>query len=150
MIKCRRCKKEKPRSEFSKNKSKKNGLGSYCLACHRKLARDWYEKNKQYKRRDSIKRQAVKRERARKFVLKNLTECVDCGETNKVVLEFDHVTGKKVAGISYMTSNGYKIEEIEKEIAKCEVVCANCHRIRTAKRNKKHWTHQKRYKDLIS
>jgi len=42
--------------------------------------------------------------------------CVDCGESDRVVLEFDHVRGKK----------------IEQEMAKCEVRCANCHRRKTA------------------
>ena len=57
--------------------------------------------------------------------------CVDCGEDDIVVLEFDHL-GKepKKATISQLKFNNYSIETIIKEIEKCEVVCANCHRRR--------------------
>jgi len=60
--------------------------------------------------------------------------CVDCGyNENPVALDFDHLPGSvKVAQVSHM--EGYKKEKIEAEIAKCEVVCANCHRIRTYNR----------------
>ncbi len=54
--------------------------------------------------------------------------CIDCGETDPVVLEFDHVTGIKKANIADLTRCSYSLETLEKEIAKCEVRCANCHR----------------------
>jgi hypothetical protein len=58
--------------------------------------------------------------------------CVDCGEKDLVVLQFDHVRGKKIENISLMIRLGYSEEAIHKEIAKCEVRCANCHARRTA------------------
>ncbi|MES1975847.1 MAG: hypothetical protein V4472_25595 [Pseudomonadota bacterium] len=57
--------------------------------------------------------------------------CVDCGEDDPTVLEFDHVRGKKIRAIASMTV-GYSWPMILAEIAKCEVRCANCHRRRTA------------------
>jgi len=62
--------------------------------------------------------------------------CADCGyNEHACALDFDHVRGKKLFAIaSYIT---LAWPRIEKEIAKCEVVCANCHRIRTAQRRKK-------------
>jgi len=58
--------------------------------------------------------------------------CVDCGETDPVVLEFDHLRDKAFAiGPALSQKNWNSILE---EIEKCEVVCANCHRRRTARR----------------
>jgi hypothetical protein len=56
--------------------------------------------------------------------------CVDCGEARWQVLEFDHVRGEKLGSISNMLHR-FRLETIIEEIAKCEVRCANCHRIRT-------------------
>lgn len=58
--------------------------------------------------------------------------CVDCGEADSRVLEFDHVRGEKVGNIGTLCSQGVSWRTIELEIAKCEVRCANCHRRRTA------------------
>lgn len=58
--------------------------------------------------------------------------CVDCGETDPVVLEFDHVRDK-IQVISKLMKNGNCIETINKEIEKCEVRCANCHIRKTTK-----------------
>ena len=53
--------------------------------------------------------------------------CVDCGESDRIVLEFDHVRGTKYKDVSQMLIHNYSIEDVRKEIAKCEVRCANCH-----------------------
>jgi hypothetical protein len=58
--------------------------------------------------------------------------CVDCGEEDPMVLEFDHLRDK-----AFTISEGLRDrswQTILDEIAKCEVVCANCHRRRTALR----------------
>lgn len=60
-------------------------------------------------------------------------KCTDCGESDLLVLEFDHLEGKTFnisTGVGEMSW-----PNMLKEISKCEVVCANCHRRRTAKRN---------------
>lgn len=58
--------------------------------------------------------------------------CVDCGETDPVVLEFDHLRDKKFAISKGLQDRNW--QDVLDEIAKCDVVCANCHRRRTAKR----------------
>lgn len=62
--------------------------------------------------------------------IKELSGCVDCGVNNHIVLDFDHLHDKKY-NISRMIHDGFSWKAIKKEIEKCEVVCANCHRIRT-------------------
>ena len=62
--------------------------------------------------------------------IKQASGCVDCGEDNHIVLDFDHLRDKKY-NISRMIHDGFSWAAIKKEIAKCEVVCANCHRVRT-------------------
>jgi len=56
--------------------------------------------------------------------------CVDCGESDPVVLEFDHIAGIKRGNVATMGNQGFCIKSLEKEIEKCEVRCANCHRRR--------------------
>lgn len=75
-----------------------------------------------------------KQELKRKLVkIKQTSGCVDCAENNHIVLDFDHIKDKKY-NISRMVHDGFSWKAILKEIQKCEVVCANCHRIRTYSR----------------
>ena len=66
--------------------------------------------------------------------------CVDCGETDPIILEFDHVTGTKDFNISDAVRFGYGMKKIIAEMAKCEVRCANCHRKKTYERGG--WAHR--------
>ncbi len=59
--------------------------------------------------------------------------CVDCGESNLIVLDFDHLRDK-TDDVADMVALGRPWSEIESEIAKCQVRCANCHARRTARR----------------
>jgi hypothetical protein len=65
--------------------------------------------------------------------IKETSGCVDCGIKNHIILDFDHLHDKKY-NISRMIHDGFSWAAIKKEISKCEVVCANCHRIRTYNR----------------
>lgn len=58
--------------------------------------------------------------------------CVDCGEADPVVLEFDHQRDKS-ANVSDLLRWGASLKNIMAETAKCDVRCANCHRRATAK-----------------
>jgi len=65
--------------------------------------------------------------------IKEKSGCKDCGVTNHIVLDFDHLKDKKY-NISQMIRDGFSWKSIMKEVEKCEVVCANCHRVRTHNR----------------
>ena len=75
------------------------------------------------------KRKQIVREMAKEYIYEYLSThpCVKCGGTDPVVLEFHHVKDK-VISIAAMGGAGYSLESIQKEIEKCEVLCANCHR----------------------
>lgn len=108
----------------------------YCIDCQRRLSKAHYEKNKhKYLLRNEAnnKRQ---RESLQAKVLAYLrkSQCVDCGESDPIVLEFDHVRGEKDREIARMISNKVSWRKIEVEISKCEIRCANCHRKITARR----------------
>jgi 5-methylcytosine-specific restriction endonuclease McrA len=88
-----------------------------------------------YKDRENLyKAQKRHRLKVRGKLLDFLTtkSCTDCGEKDPIVLEFDH-TGKiqKVKDVSRMLSGHYSWESVLKEIDKCEIRCANCHRRKT-------------------
>lgn len=125
---CKTCGKAKPLSDFEKTP---NGHRKSCRDCRRVYWREVNSGRKEYlakKAKDALVRNMIK-------VWEHLREhpCVDCGNDDPVVLEFDHVKGKKDAAVSYLVSHTTSWEKIEAEIKKCEVRCANCHRKKTAK-----------------
>ena len=96
----------------------------------------WYPKNKQ-KHLTYVKRN---KQRVAEFIEKYKKEraCTDCGfsgQKHPYVLDFDHIGGRttKTFTIGSWSHSVLSISKIEKEIQKCELVCANCHRIRTFK-----------------
>lgn len=67
--------------------------------------------------------------------IKESTPCADCGERHPYyVMQFDHIGDDKVADIARLLYRGAGRPTVLAEIAKCEVVCANCHAVRTWKR----------------
>lgn len=104
-----------------------------CRPCRSEYQKEWYRRNRasvKPKRRLAVK---ARKDRLHQFVLDHLArhQCVDCGERDPVVLEFDHLVDKE-SSISEMVCDGRSMESIALEIEKCEVRCANCHRRRTA------------------
>lgn len=76
------------------------------------------------------------REKRREYVngIKTNNPCVDCGQKyHYCQMQFDHIGDDKIADINKLMKTR-SIETVKAEIAKCELVCANCHAIRTWKR----------------
>lgn len=132
---CYKCKTHKEEGMFHKNKSQRDGLATYCKPCAKERNRQYYIKTPE---RNTQRRRSSERLRAkcREFVWMYLLEnpCVDCGESDPVVLEFDHVRGEKLDSVSILVSQTRSVAIVEEEIKKCEVRCANCHRRVTASR----------------
>jgi hypothetical protein len=135
MKKCCICQIQKELSEFNKNKSRRDGLNTVCRECSQKRSRQYYSENKDKHKKVTRVNGDKARRKAQSFLLDHVKQnpCVDCGETNPTVLEFDHVRGKKIRCIGDMIRRGNSLTLIKEELSKCEVRCANCHKIRTAK-----------------
>ena len=133
--KCTFCKELKPLDhEHFNYKSVKTGkLGNVCKPCQKLYRANHYRENKDYYVKKAIKTRYAMRTRNRKLLWEYFSThpCVDCGITDPLVLEFDHVRGTKQGVIAVMSQNN-TWTTILREIAKCEVRCANCHRRKTA------------------
>lgn len=134
MKKCTICKKEKDVDDFNKNKNGKYGVDSYCRECSKIRDKERYKENYEKVKDSKNKKNREWVDNKRKYILEYLKEhpCVDCGEKDPIVLEFDHVKGIKIDTVCRMVSKN-SLETIKEEISKCEVRCANCHRRKTAK-----------------
>lgn len=131
MKQCRRCHIEKPLSEFNIYTRSGDGVQPYCRECQSA----WYRANREEHLRHvraNNKRYKLTGQRWIRQYLEN-HPCVDCGETDPVVLEFDHVRGAKIANVSAMVlKNRNSLTMVQNEVEKCDVRCANCHRRKTA------------------
>ena len=104
----------------------------------RDYGKKWYYENRERRIAGIYANNKRRKQAIQKNVLDYLRihPCLDCGITNPIVLEFDHINDDKKDGIAQLIVRGFGWEVVKAEIAKCEVVCANCHRLRTAKRGK--------------
>jgi hypothetical protein len=107
---------------------------SRCRACCRSLSRLHYERDRgTYKARAALSK-AQTQARNRQLLTQHLAgrACADCGVSDLPVLEFDHREAKR-NDVSNLISRSASWALILREIAKCDLVCANCHRRRTAR-----------------
>ena len=116
---------------FSKCAKNKDGLMHWCKKCVAEYERERYQNGDRDRKKGN---RANTEKRAQDYIWSVLTtsQCVDCCNDDPLVLEFDHRDGSdKLYNISSMYS--WSVESIKKEITKCEVRCANCHKKKTAK-----------------
>jgi hypothetical protein len=123
-------------TQFGKSTRRAGGLESYCNKCKGEL--DVIRRSKKttpfFEKEQKNRKARVKRSRQWLFDYYKIHPCVDCSETDPIVLEMDHIDAStKGANISQLACNGASIVRMETEVAKCEVRCCNCHRRRTAK-----------------
>ena|SRR2546421_3289972 len=97
------------------------------LEKQREAKRRYYERNREV----YLEKNRRKRERMRQMVIEaKAVPCMDCGQIFPFcAMDFDHREDKE-ALISHLV-NSLSVSRLVAEIAKCDVVCSNCHRIRT-------------------
>jgi hypothetical protein len=115
--KCRRCKGEKLLEHFDIIGT---GLLAICKPCRRERNREHY-----------LNRRADIKEWLYDYLSQN--NCVDCNESDPMRLEFDHRGDKTFELGKSLVGKSKDIEDIKAEVAKCDVRCANCHKVKTHK-----------------
>ena len=136
MKRCSRCGHEKEPEEFGFRSKGSTRLRSWCRKCKAAYDKKKYHEAGSKTRAAIEKRTREHRVKIRQIITSHLKShpCVDCGEDDYVVLDFDHVRGEKDFEIGKARAKTVGIERLLKEIAKCDVRCANCHRRKTARR----------------
>ena len=130
------CGRELDVTEFHWRNKTKGMRIARCRECASIWSKNHYRKNTEMYVKKAAKWNSCQADLLVKKVLDYLLThpCVDCGETDRVVLQFDHVRGNKIADLGYIISVGrWGWEKAQEEIDKCQVRCANCHTRKTAK-----------------
>jgi len=112
---CCKCKQPKALCEFGKDKSREDGLNPTCKAC---------------KRFDPKHKARIEKLKSIVNDYKLKVGCSRCGfDKDAVALDFHHTDNSKDVNVSAMVSRHRSLERVFAEIAKCVVLCSNCHRI---------------------
>lgn len=107
-----------------------------CVRCHRRVTQGQRPNRHRSAPQVPPSWQRILDTQDRNDSIKLARGCTDCGWSGWARgLDWDHVRGRKVTTIANMIGRGHTWSAIESEMTKCEVVCANCHRIRTIERN---------------
>jgi hypothetical protein len=133
---CTRCGMARPATEFRVRNKKTGRRSTWCRSCRSAYGKLHYQQHKQaYLARNRMHRHQGSGRSAYWYWLMTYLDahpCVNCGQTDLVVLQFDHRDGtEKVSTIGAML-NHTSWARLLAEVAKCDVRCANCHRLRTA------------------
>ena len=128
---CSSCRILKELIQFTRNQANRDGLNHNCRSCHRKYTSKHYRENKaSYRARTKANaKQALAWLRSLKC-----KPCYDCKRKYPYyVMDFDHVRGTKSFNLA-RSAVRYGKRRVLAEVAKCDLVCANCHRTRTHQR----------------
>ena len=127
---CGRCQRIKEEGEFHRSSSR--GRQAWCKDCRKAYDADYHRSRASVRRK-----QAYRRHRALVEWYRSLKDapCSDCGgRFHHAAMHWDHLPGQAKRGDLGRLINGHSRQTILAEIAKCELVCANCHAVRTYER----------------
>jgi len=153
---CTKCEQEKEDTEFHNRKNRPKGKSSRCKNCSSRRWKKYRENNKERlssnfhtwkskpENMERLKELWAQRDKSREKRLREILNtlkdapCQDCEiEYPPYVLDFDHRPGEtKLFNVGYLSKAG-SVKRLLEEIEKCDLVCANCHRVRTHNRKKR-------------
>ncbi|MBW9095508.1 hypothetical protein JNB62_17650 [Microbacterium jejuense] len=139
---CGTCRQSKPLDDFNRKSSRLDGRQEVCRDCNRQSSRAYYARNRDRHVQAIVQRTAQRRVESKAFLVAYLREhpCIDCGNSDLRVLDFDHRPGAgKRKDVMSMVKEGFSRKKLEDEIAKCDVRCRNCHAIVTLERAGRNW-----------
>lgn len=132
MKRCPRCRETKSHSEFHLSRRRRDGLQSICKSCRAVIDHERYERQR------GTRVPTRTWERGHRLWLLNLKTdrpCTDCGKVfPPEVMQWDHIPGNLKLGDISTSFKGRSRQDVLDEIAKCELVCTNCHALRTFER----------------
>lgn len=134
MKKCKKCGDVKVITEFYR-KSNIDNYQSQCIECHNLYMRNHYINNRSYYLKKSKKRNEIQVALNKTFIYEIKSKpCMDCGKSySPWVMDFDHRDPtNKLNDVATLTRYS-NLLDLKKEVEKCDLVCANCHRERTHK-----------------
>lgn len=128
---CTRCKCEKDKAAFSRNGRKADGLQAWCKSCMKVVNASHYQRG--YR---AVQNQHNAKNRRRYFeaflelVGEDLRQgCVRCDEVDPACLDFHHLDPSQKGGaVKEFVRRGASRERVMAEVAKCVILCSNCHR----------------------
>lgn len=134
LLRCYMCRQYKTVEQFAFADMRTGARQTHCRVCHAAYRRAHYVANKPDYIRRAIAQVSGRRAQNRREIYEylKLHPCVDCGESDVMVLEFDHRDRElkwKAIGVLAVTKRWQRVLD---EIGKCDVRCVNCHRRRTA------------------
>jgi len=128
---CGSCGKRRLTKFFAVRNKTTGLLQAWCRDCRKSYDQERYRTGTEQERLN--RKAAHAKERNQRLMFEHLSAhtCVDCGEADIMVLEFDHVRGEKLFNLTDGVRNGTSKKRLLEEIDKCEVRCCNCHRRKT-------------------
>lgn len=130
MLTCSKCKKLQLLTEYNPKKSGKRKFSSHCKTCIKEYQKKRHQETKDIKKK--------KRRQIFDFIanFKTTNPCKDCGKfLHHCAMDFDHL-GEKNFLISLAPRSNIPMHRILNEMSLCDLVCSNCHRLRTYQRKK--------------